>query len=173
MRCLVLLAVCIGLTLASCSEDAGVGEFGGPPTLVAESPVRPYPDAASVRLYVEGELSEDNLEPGFLEPDGRVLSPEQRSAFEGMLSAASYRSSGTEEATACFIPHHFVKYYDEGGQEIGQISVCFCCTGIQAAPALGLERANGADYVDLEFDEAALRTFIEDLGLPADINCGD
>ncbi|WP_296815560.1 hypothetical protein [Brevundimonas sp.] len=175
MRYLLLMVLVVGAV--GCREPAppieGTEEpVWVEPDLIARSAVRPFPDATEVRLLVEGEITQDDLNPGFIEPEGRVLSADQRRAFERTLSAASY-GEGDRAYSACFIPHHFFRYFDAQGRQVGQVAVCFCCYGVQAWPDLDLPVAPGADFVEFQFDEPALRALISSMELPVDINCGD
>lgn len=133
---------------------------------VGEAPVRPYPKATTVRLV----LSEDGGRP----PDdreGRELSDQDRRAFGATLIRASERYSS---GAACFVPHHFFRYYDAEGALIGEIAVCFCCHGASAYPALF--PATGGNVLHpydnrLGFDEENLAALIESWGLPVDLGC--
>ena len=140
-----------------------------PPRLVSSDNVSPYPEAVNVGLFVRAEL-----EPGevrFLQPDGRRLTSVERTAFENALVSETWTEGYGGEEAACFIPHHFFRYFDATGQQIGEVAVCLCCHGVEASPNLRLEVVEGGDYVKLEFDEASMRDLIEGMGLPVNINC--
>ena len=107
----------------------------------------------------------------YIEPSGRSLSAVQRRAFEATLSKVSSRNGA---ADACFIPHHFLRYYNESGQQVGEIAVCFCCSGAAASPELFSYTGGGFlhSYVNrLDYDREQLKALIESLGLPADVWC--
>lgn len=137
--------------------------------LLSETPVRPYPEAVEVRLFVETD--EDRQEFGVLVPaNGRLLSPEERTGFEALLTKRSTRGG---VAHACFVPHHFFRYYDASGHQIGTIAICFCCQGAAAEPALfPPEGGYFQPYSNaLGFDPDRLAAFVEGLGLPAHVWC--
>lgn len=146
-----------------------------PPERVSERSVAPFPNAAEVRLFIRDEHSADGGSE-YLDPDGLALSRAQRDAFESALSAVSYRAgrgeSGSEaDAAACFVPHHFFRYYDGEGEQIGEVAVCFCCFEVRITPEPDVQPASGADFVALAFDEPALRGLVTSIDLPVDINC--
>ncbi|GAA0651133.1 hypothetical protein [Brevundimonas lenta] len=140
--------------------------------LVSETPVRPYPDAVSARLFVENDGPEGSPEVGvMIEPQGRLLTAAQRREFEDSLSKVSSRGGS---AAACFIPHHFLRYYDAAGQKVGEIAVCFCCSGAVSTPALFPYQGGGPLHPywnELAYDRERLKSLIESLGLPADVWC--
>ena len=140
--------------------------------LVAETSLHPYPEAVSVRLFVENDQPEGDPQYGvFVEPEGRVLTSAQRTEFEGSLSKASTRNRAV---AACFIPHHFLRYYDASGKQVGEIAVCFCCSGAVAIPELFKHEGGGFLHPydnHLAYDRARLKALIESLGLPSDVWC--
>lgn len=140
--------------------------------LVAEAPISPYSDAVSVRLFVENDQPEGDPQYGvFVEPEGRVLTAAQRTEFEASLSKVSTRNRAV---AACFIPHHFLRYYDASGKQVGEIAVCFCCSGAAASPELFEHQGGGFLHQydnHLAYDRERLKALIESLGLPADVWC--
>lgn len=163
MRRLVFAGLLLGLL--GCEVSTGS-------ELVSRAPAVFYTDAESVRLFVRADQTEGGG-PDHLETNGRLLSTDERRAFEEAISIASYRQTESEsDAAACFVPHHFFRYYDAQGEQVGEIAVCFCCYGVFATRGLDESVAAGADYADLEFDEPALRRLVQRMGLPVDINCG-
>lgn len=139
-----------------------------PRVLVSRTPVRPYPDAVTVRLFVQGGRNADGG-ARFVEPAGRLLTDGQRRSIEATVSNASY--TGNNDTAACFIPHHFVRYYDAAGAQVGEIAICFCCAGVSASPDVLGPRAAGAEYNLLEFDFDALKAIIQGMGLRTDFDC--
>lgn len=144
-------------------------EVLGPAQLISSNPVAPYPDAVEVRLFVRRERVSGEIP--YLEPEGRRLSPAQRMAFERSLTAETWREGLDDEVAACFVPHHFFRYFDGAGQQVGEIAVCLCCHGVRASPSLALEVMGDGDFVELNFDEPAVRGLVEELDLPTDIHC--
>lgn len=140
--------------------------------LVAETPVQPYPEAVSVRLFVENDGPEGSAQVGqMIEPEGRVLTVAQRREFEASLSKMSTRY---RVVAACFIPHHFLRYYDAAGRKVGEIAVCFCCSGAAATPDLFKYEGGGFLHPyenHLAYDRERLKALIESLGLPTDVWC--
>jgi hypothetical protein len=132
----------------------------------ADQPLRnPFPTASDVRLFVEVDHDDDgNLI--FSKPDGRSLTPSQRSTFESLINI--HTISPDEMFAACFVPHHFFRYYDKGGKMIGEVQVCFCCAGVEQSGAsnihLGKDQMLSADFLRLE-------AFVKSLGERTDVEC--
>lgn len=124
----------------------------------------PFPKAPELRLFVETDLDEKSGRPIFHRKDGLALTPAQRKTFEDSLRI----EAAPEEMAACFIPHHFFRYFDAKGKQIGEVSVCFCCEGVSASGSDQLETANGeilgANYADL-------KSLVASLGEPTDVPC--
>tara|TARA_R110002124_G_scaffold239542_1_gene404766 strand:- start:1277 stop:2062 length:786 start_codon:yes stop_codon:yes gene_type:complete len=142
-----------------------------PYEIVSETAVHPYPGAKTVRLFVEtdGPSSDE----GWLEPQGRLLSAAQRAAFEATLSKRSSRGGA---ADACFIPHHFFRYYDDVGTLVAEIRVCFCCAGAGADASPALFPFEGGVFLHpftntLKYDRERLGALIRSWGLPSDVWC--
>jgi hypothetical protein len=122
-----------------------------------------FPDASEVRLFVENGQKPDGT-PIYEEPMGRILNKDQRAAFEASLQIDPI----PDELAACFIPHHFFRYYDSRGKELGQIQVCFCCHGVEASKSSRIEM--GPDQW-LSADFTKLKQFVASLGLPTEVQC--
>jgi hypothetical protein len=69
---------------------------------------------------------------------------------------------------SCFIPHHFFRYYDHSGRQIGEISVCFCCAGIEMEPSASLHLRPKQRF---EVDYGKLKLLVSSWGERTDIQC--
>jgi hypothetical protein len=139
---------------------------------VRYSPVAIYPEAIAVRLKVHDLGYSEDGRPRFSRPEGRSLTDEQRSRFEAAFQQAEIirrppPGDGVATAAACFIPHHFFEYLDNAGRVVGEVAVCFCCDGARFSPSVG--RWNADAYV--HEDIAAIKTLVEDMGLPTEVGC--
>lgn len=173
------LAACAlaALAVSACGQPSSDGDAvptepvsvqtPAPRRLLRTAPATPYPEAASVRLFVRGDF--DGSEE-YLEADGRALSRAQRAALEGTLKIVSY-DRPPDAVAACFVPHHFIRYFDKRGRQIGEISVCLCCHGVRARPDVTGPAPAGVGDHYLDFDEPAFRRIITEMGLPTDVNC--
>lgn len=123
----------------------------------------PFPDAKEVRLFVEKDYGKGG-NAIFARPEGRVLKKDEVSDFEAALRVAK----APEEMAACFIPHHFFRYFDGQGKEIGEIEVCFCCAGVRASK--GANISIGSDEI-LAADYAKLEALVHRLGEPTEVHC--
>ena len=158
---LVIALLAVGLSSASC-DPAPVAENA---TEVA--PSKPasnaFPDATEVRLFVETRLDADG-DPVLSKPNGLKLNPTQRAQFESYLVVEPI----PESMTACFIPHHFFRYFDAKGRKVGEIEVCFCCGGVavngKAAILVAKDEHISADYRKLE-------AFVRSLGESTQVQC--
>jgi hypothetical protein len=166
IRALALLATAL---LLGCSDPASepaaqssaepVGQAAG--AQVAREVGNPFPSATEVKLFVNSGY---DAEGHPIMSGSRILTPAQRKAFEAALRIEPM----PEALDACFIPHHFFRYYDEQGSQIGEIKVCFCCEGVQVSPgASAVPDSNeifGADY-------SALKRLVQLMGERTDIEC--
>jgi hypothetical protein len=165
-----LLLVTLGVALAGCgqlelpSEDA--------PTYVRwVTPAQPYPNAVAVRLTIENDHAWVGKTLVERSHPARTLSSAERQAFEHALHRVRLlgfppRESGAD--AACFVPHHFFRYYDARGRQIGQVAVCFCCLGAKAQPRLPFETGESDT---LRVDLPAVKTLVQRLGLRTDVAC--
>ena len=137
---------------------------------ISRTPVEPYPSATEVRLFVQDGRDADG-KGLYSDQDGRLLTRSERRAIERTIKTAHYRP-GERWAAACFIPHHFFRYYDAQGRQIGEMAICFCCAGIQESPGIPLsEGPSGTETSELTFDYTALKAAVEAMGLRTDIEC--
>jgi hypothetical protein len=132
-----------------------------------DQPVRnPFPTATEVRLFVDNEYKGDK--PSFSKPNGLKLTKSQRENLESQLHV--FVVDPNEPVIGCFIPHHFFRYYDNGGAQIGELEVCFCCAGVRVSGAhniaIGPNSDLGANYLGLE-------KLVASLGERTDIDCVD
>ncbi len=124
------------LVLAGCQRAPVQEKLRG---YVRHESVRPFPEATKVRVFVESGYDE-KTDRGIVEKDavGRALTPEERRAFESQLSIQTPVNLSPDDdffmIAACFMPHHFVRYYDASKRQIGEIAICFCCSGVQMTP---------------------------------------
>lgn len=170
----MLIAISVTLSLSSmpsgrATVETPVDEEPGPRGTTTA--IRPWPEATEVRLFVE-DLSYDERErtgATMSNPKGVVLNAAQRATLD--RSVTLYRMTVKEYATAvsaaCFIPHHFFRYYDSGGRQVGELAVCYCCKGVSLAPAFRpLRRAE-----EWQFDYDAVGKMLKEMGVSTDVNC--
>jgi hypothetical protein len=170
LRHSVLIA--LGLALAACHKPPA-----SPPPRhrghVEISAVRPFPEAASVRLFVETGYDEKAHQSIYRDPKGRLLSPEQRRAYESLLQVQTPVNLSWDDdfflMTSCFIPHHFFRYFDRAGRQMGEIAVCFCCSGAEVTQGPQLPLKNGQRF---EANYAKLKTLLQSWGAPTNVMCG-
>lgn len=132
-------------------------------TAAPQSVDNPFPSAKSVRLFVEAGYAKDGS-PIFSKPAGRILTSGERADFEATLRMIKM----PDDLIGCFIPHHFFRYYDDRGKQVGEIEVCFCCSGVRATGAPALQehptRMLSANY-------AAMEKLVHRLGEATDVDC--
>ena len=160
MRNTILVAISLGV-LVACSQG-GQSRHQAPDIepvragQVRTDPVRPFPIAKEVRLFVETGKSDRSGKPVYARPYGRKLTAEQREQFEKLLQVETPINVPPNSEfwliAGCFIPHHFFRYYDRSGHQIGEVSVCFCCSGVEMDPSPQLTKGQRfeADYVRLK-----------------------
>ena len=132
---------------------------------VSDRPLRnPFPTAREVRLFVESGYGTDK--PIYSKPKGRLLTPAQRSEFESLIKVHTIASD--EAFAACFIPHHFFRYFDKSGKLVGELQVCFCCAGVKRSEDSPIRLAEGEM---LSADFGRLNAFVASLGERTDVDC--
>jgi hypothetical protein len=166
-----LILVAILLSLAACYKPQGAASEHKQ-GYVRLTAVHPFPEAASVRLFIENGIDKKSGQATFESNPGRLLSPEQRRAFETLLSVQTPVNLSPDDdfflMTTCFIPHHFFRYFDKAGHQIGEIAVCFCCAGIEMNPS-NLRLKQGERF---DFDYGKLKSLVKSWGEPTDFECG-
>ncbi len=123
----------------------------------------PFPQATQLRLFVEVGYTETG-KPILSKAKGVQLNATQRKAFENSLKI----TAAPEYEAACFMPHHFFRYYDASGKEVGDVAVCFCCYGVGASGSKALEPPDGAM---LSADYQSVKALVAALGEPTDVLC--
>lgn len=123
----------------------------------------PFPQATQLRLFVEVDYTKAG-KPILSKTKGIPLNAAQRKAFEGSLVI----TAAPAWEHACFIPHHFFRYYDSQGKEVGEVAVCFCCEGVSASGSKVLEAPDGA-MVSAKYPQ--LKALVTALGEPAEVLC--
>ena len=119
---------------------------------------------AEVRAYYFNWEQMDAMSPPVVEepnrlnataqPDGGVLLSK---AQEQTLREAVYVEQDEREwAAACYYPHHGFVLYDDGGDIVGHLSVCFLCSNHSGGPEGFADR----------WDLGAIRQLVTELGLP-------
>lgn len=130
-----------------------------------ETPISPlFTEATSVRLFLEQYPNEAQFEWDRKHPNGIEINAAQRK----QLNEAMYIETNDDKSfTACFIPHHFFRYFDKSGKQIGEISVCFCCQQVRIEP-FG-KKLNANQYVEARYTDIA--KLVEELGVSTRVNC--
>lgn len=121
----------------------------------------PFTAGTKILLFTESET-------GKLLSTSAPLQPAQRKMLESAIFTRKVAVG--EEFAACFIPHHFFRYYDNAGKQIGEIAVCFCCNGVTISPS-GANPVYPGHLLDANYGQ--LGTLVEDLGARKDVECSD
>jgi hypothetical protein len=116
----------------------------------------PFPNASEVRLFVAVDYQKNGGEPIFSKENGLILSAADRVRFEDTLRFVAT----PEEMAMCFVPHHFFRYFDNKGKQVGEVEVCFCCAGTAA---------RGSEILDADME--ALKDLVLELGEPTQVLC--
>jgi hypothetical protein len=57
-------------------------------------------------------------------------------------------------------------YFDQNGKKVGEIKICFCCTGGSANPSLTTRNNEGE-----VFDVDRIEVLVKKMKLPTNVNC--
>ncbi len=139
------------------------------PPVTRLEPITVYPLAARVNLLIKNSFL-DGVEVS-TKPDGVDLTTSERQEFEqSVKKSVTVRPAGKdypgEGTDACFIPHHFFRYYDAKGKKLGEVAICFCCTGGVATPSLTTRN----DEYEV-FDVERIKALVKKMKLPTDVGC--
>ena len=161
----VLLAFCL-IMVTSCDQSGKISKVEKPFSTVSE--VRkikdPFPNASEVRLFVQVAYQKEGDEPIFSKKNGVVLSDADRLRLEDALRFVDM----PDEMAMCFVPHHFFRYFDDKGRQVGEVAVCFCCAGTAGS---GSEKLEPKSDEILDTDIKALEALVLDLGESTQVLC--
>jgi hypothetical protein len=124
----------------------------------------PFPNASEVRLFVGVDYDKNSGEPILSKENGVILSTADRERFEDTL----HFKAMPDVMAMCFVPHHFFRYFDNKGKQVGEVAVCFCCAGTAAS---GSDRLNSKPDEILDADMKALEKLVLDLGESTQVLC--
>ena len=170
------LLLSVGTALVLAVQDGGPSA-GNDIFFIPESELKPgqrerivvNPEAAEVRLFVEGiPFREPSRTRELIDDvDGVLLTKAQRDILERSLHRYRLPPSEFEDYPACFIPHHFFRYYDAQGNELGELAVCYCCRQVRLN-SWSYRRIEGEI---LQFDYEAIEKMLAGMKVPTNINC--
>jgi hypothetical protein len=126
-------------------------------------------DAVEVRLFVEGLPFREPARTQELinDVDGVRLTKAQRDILEGSLHRYRLLPSEFDDYPACFIPHHFFRYYDRQGNQLADLQICYCCRQVRLN-SWGYRWIQG-EILQFDFDEVA--EMLKTMDVPTDVNC--
>jgi len=160
-----LLLVFFLFMVTGCDQSAEVRNLEQPSSTSEDRKIKdPFPNASEVRLFIEVDYQKESGEPIFNKEDGVTLTDADRLRFEDALRFVAM----PETMAACFIPHHFFRYFDDKGRQVGEVAVCFCCAGTAAS---GSDKLKPKPDEILDADMKALETLVLDLGEPTQALC--
>lgn len=155
------------------TAERGPFDQPSPKFLIWTTKAAPYPAAVEVRLVVDNDSFDKNFKIIERPATERVLKAEERRVFERALLRQRVIGPAPEgdlepDAPACFVPHHFFRYYDRSGLQVGEVAVCFCCYQAQATPQLSFESDRRQWFAVNVSDVKAL---VRGMGLPTQQQC--
>lgn len=170
----IILAV-LAMGIAACSEapsetlgaSQAESDVYVEPKLLKSEKLRLWPEAASVRLFFE-DIPYDEIGPngiGMSNPAGTLLTKAQ----QAIVSNAARRETYSEypAMAACFVPHHFFRFYDARGRQVGELEVCYCCAGIRLVSS----PYRLADRQLWGFDYDGVAKMMADMGISSKVQC--
>jgi hypothetical protein len=174
-RFLTIMLMMLGIGVAACSEAPGSKENASQvasdvyvePELLKTEKLRLWPEAASVRLFVE-DIPFDEIGPngnGMTNPAGTILTKAQQVLVTNAVRRETY--SDYPAMAGCFVPHHFFRFYDARGRQLGELEVCYCCGGIQ----LNSSPHDLADRQLWGFDYDGVAKMMAEMGISSKVQC--
>jgi len=79
----------------------------------------------------------------------RQTIPLSREAAEAALEL-THRTSGAVHASKCPLPRHAVVFFNEAGDPVASVNVCFSCSDIMVWPKYGSDALRSKKYADWE-----------------------
>jgi hypothetical protein len=160
---------------AQSAKDIAFGEYDGgqassdyqEPVLLKTEKLTIWPEAASVRLFVEDIPYDKPNRPdhGMSKPAGVVLTKARQAIVSNAVQRKTYAEYPV--VSACFIPHHFFRFYDARGRQLGELQVCYCCGGIE----LSGTPHRLADRQMWGFDYDGVEKMMADMGISSQVQC--
>ena len=141
----------------------------------------PYPNATRVNLLVGDLASKTRKLTDSSNPDGVDLTDDQRVELAKTLRKVTVARKPMEDefksavGDACFVPHHFFRFYNKEDDEIGEIAVCFCCADFRAHPELVKRKGNwleekiGDQWAEMDVDK--VKALVAEMGMPTNVGC--
>lgn len=164
------------LTISACGQISTVeqGAFPDPSPkyLLWTTQAEAYPAAVEVRLVVDNDVFDKNYRVIERPATVRVLSAKERRDFGRALLRQRVIGPAPDgdlqpDAPACFVPHHFFRYYDRAGLQVGEVAVCFCCYQARAAP----EIIEGDRRTWFAVNVSDVKALVRGMGLPTQQQC--
>ncbi|MBA2936404.1 hypothetical protein HZF05_20165 [Sphingomonas sp. CGMCC 1.13654] len=153
------------LLLAGCHGDKS-GNSAVAQTAEGPHVIHLFPAATEARLFVDTGRTDAHFHPVLTPKDGHALTAGQRKILESALVWND--NYGKEDVAACFMPHHFFRYFDAQHRKVGEIAVCFCCGGVE------VDKGDGtAIYPETRLNAHydRLKALIHGMGERTDIEC--
>lgn len=144
-------------------------KFGSQSSL-PEKP-RSLAEAADVRLFIEGlpHREPPSTQKLINNVNGISLTEDQRTILEQAIRKRRATYEDIYGQPACFIPHHFFRFYDSDGAVFATLAVCYCCGGARLEGPAAARIMGEADFID--FDYFAVKGMLRRMSVPTDIDC--
>jgi hypothetical protein len=97
----------------------------------------PFPDATSVRLFVQSEPFEEDQIDRLTDAHGRLLSAAETKLLKSAFSKKTVirpPAGGYIETDCAFVPRHIFRFYDKNNKRLGDAFVCFECFAVELDP---------------------------------------
>lgn len=133
---------------------------------IADGPlINPYPKAVRAELYVaEFDYPDGDTKVVSREWSHKALTPAQLAQIESNILRRHPDLNGA--VAACCDPHHFIRYYDKKGLQVGEVAICFCCGCVRTMPIVQRMEAQ-----EIAFRREEMKALMQRLGVPIDVGC--
>lgn len=170
-----IFAIGFVLFTLSCSEpstNSNVEMYSDNQEEIAEfENYNPFPNATSVRLFVQSEPFEEDDIDRLEDTYGRLLSTKETKILNSAFSKKTIvqpPAEGYMETACAFVPRHIFRFYDKSNKRLGDAFVCFECYAVELEPPGALDEVSFPERGQslLSVDYAILETLLRDMKVP-------
>ncbi|OYW16623.1 MAG: hypothetical protein B7Z39_00080 [Novosphingobium sp. 12-64-8] len=131
----------------------------------------PFPNATSVRLFVQSETFDEGGIDGLRDARGRLLTSKETELLKSAFSKKTVirpPAEGYVDTACAFVPRHVFRFFDKRNKRLGDALVCFECYEVELQPPGALAEVSfpkqGQSF--LKVDYSILETLLREMKVP-------